>query len=158
MTTIQPFSVLDCLEYNDINLDILTETFGIGFYGKYIAKWPDFCISMLNNSGSVFAYLIGKVEGDKHNETIMNWHGHVSAVTVAPKARRQGIARYLMDYLETISADRYNAFFVDLFVRSKNAIAINMYRQLGYDVYRTVDKYYSKSEKEKAEDAYGIMS
>ena len=63
MTTIQPFSVLDCLEYNDINLDILTETFSIGFYGKYIAKWPDCCISMLNNSGSIFAYLIGKVEG-----------------------------------------------------------------------------------------------
>lgn len=155
MTTIQPFSVLDCLEYNDINLDILTETFGIGFYGKYIAKWPDFCISMLNNSGSVFAYLIGKVEGDKHNEATKDWHGHVSAVTVAPKARRQGIARYLMDYLETVSADRYNAFFVDLFVRSKNAIAINMYRQLGYDVYRTVHKYYSKSEKENAEDAFG---
>lgn len=58
MTTIQEFSVLDLLEYNDINLDILTETFGVGFYGKYIARWPDFCISMLNNTGSIFAYRI----------------------------------------------------------------------------------------------------
>ena len=56
MTTIQPFSVLDLLEYNNVNLDILTETFGIGFYGKYIAKWPEYCISLLNNSQSIFGY------------------------------------------------------------------------------------------------------
>lgn len=33
MTTVQPFSILDLFEYNNINLDILTETFGISFYG-----------------------------------------------------------------------------------------------------------------------------
>ena len=56
MTTIQPFSVFDLLEYNDINLDILTETYGIAFYGKYIAEWPEYCISLLNNSGTIFGY------------------------------------------------------------------------------------------------------
>ena len=103
MTTLQPFSVLDLLEYNNINLDILTETFGIGFYGKYIAEWPEYCISVLNKSGSIFGYLLGKVEGDK-GEDKKEWHGHVSAVTVAPLARRQGIARYCMDYLENITS------------------------------------------------------
>ena len=44
---------------------------------------------------------------------------------------------------------------MDLFVRSKNAIAIQMYKNLGYDIYRIVNKYYSKSEKDPAEDAYG---
>ena len=158
MTTIQPFSVLDCLEYNDINLDVLTETYGIAFYGRYIAKWPDFCISILNNSGSIFAYLIGKVEGEKHNDTAKDWHGHVSAVTVASKARRQGIARYLMGYLEDISTDRYDAYFVDLFVRARNPVAIGMYKNLGYEIYRTINKYYAKSEKEAAEDAYGTQT
>lgn len=99
--------------------------------------------------------MIGKVEGERYNDKKMDWHGHVSAVTVAPKARRQGIARYLMDYLEDVSDKKYNAWFVDLFVRSKNAIAINMYKRLGYDVYRVVNKYYSKSETEAAEDAFG---
>lgn len=56
MTTIQPFSILDLLEYNNVNLDILTETFGIAFYGKYIATWPEYCISLLNNSKSIFGY------------------------------------------------------------------------------------------------------
>ena len=87
MTTVQPFSILDLLEYNNINLDILTETFGIGFYGLYIAKWPEYCISVLNKSGAIFGYRLGKVEGDQ-SETKKEWHGHVSAVTVAPSARR----------------------------------------------------------------------
>ena len=67
-----------------------------------------------------------------------------------------------MDYLEDVSDKRYiipkqsyQAWFVDLFVRSKNSIAIQMYERLGYSVYQVVTKYYSKSEKEAAEDAYG---
>ena len=91
MTTIRPFSVYDLLEYNNINLDILTETFGINFYGKYIAKWPEYCVTMFNSTEVIFGYLLGKVEGDKPNDIKKNWHGHVTAVTVAPVARRQGI-------------------------------------------------------------------
>lgn len=155
MTTIRPFSILDTLEYTPINLDILTETFSTGFYGKYIAHWPDYCISMISCAGGMLAYLIGKVEGDRTSETKKNWHGHVSAVTVAPRARKQGIARYLMEYLEAVSEQKYNAWYVDLFVRSKNAIAIQMYRKLGYEVYQTVTKYYSRTERDPAEDAFG---
>jgi N-terminal acetyltransferase B complex catalytic subunit len=40
---------------------------------------------------------------------------------------------------------------VDLFVRVSNAVAINMYRKLGYIVYRTVIGYYSGEE-----DAYDM--
>ncbi|CAD8145682.1 unnamed protein product [Paramecium octaurelia] len=42
MSTIKPFQIFDILDYNNINLDILTETFNVGLYGKYIAKWPEF--------------------------------------------------------------------------------------------------------------------
>lgn len=44
----------------------------------------------------------------------------------------------------------YNAFFVDLFVRVSNALAINMYNTFGYSVYRRVVGYYSGEE-----DAFG---
>ena len=44
---------------------------------------------MAENSVSMIeGYLIGKVEGDKANDEKMNWHGHVSAVTVSPDFRR----------------------------------------------------------------------
>ena len=50
---------------------------------------------------------------------------------------------------------RHNGWFVDLFVRAGNSIAITMYRNLGYGIYRTVNKYYAGSEKHPSEDAYG---
>ena len=34
---------------------------------------------------------------------------------------------------------------MDLFVRASNEVAIGMYKKLGYDTYRTVNKYYSSS-------------
>ena len=37
---------------------------------------------------------------------------------------------------------RHNAFFVDLFVRPSNQIAVDFYIGLGYVVFRTVEDYY----------------
>jgi len=64
-------------------------------------------------------------------------------VTVAPEFRRQGLASKLMKSLEDTSEHLYNANFVDLFVRSSNQRAIDMYRKFGYAVYRRVLGYYS---------------
>lgn len=49
-----------------------------------------------------------------------------------------------------MSESVYNAFFVDLFVRVSNTLAINMYNAFGYSVYRRVIGYYSGEE-----DAFG---
>lgn len=54
-----------------------------------------------------------------------------------------------MNYLEKVTID-HNGWFVDLFVRPSNSIAIKMYRALGYDVFRAVERYYGAGE-----DAYG---
>lgn len=43
-------------------------------------------------------------------------------------------------------------YFVDLFVRKSNQSAIQMYRKMGYSVYRTVLDYYSEPD----EDAYDM--
>jgi len=51
----------------------------------------------------------------------------------------------------------HKGFFVDLFVRASNKVAIEMYRKLGYDIYRTVNKYYSSSLDQSGEDAYGTF-
>ena len=56
-----------------------------------------------------------------------NWHGHVTAVTCAPAHRRLGLAGRLMDALEKISEQK-KCWFVDLFVRVSNAVAITMYK------------------------------
>jgi N-terminal acetyltransferase B complex catalytic subunit len=91
---------------------------------------------------------MGKAEGLQDN-----WHGHVTAVTVAPEFRRLGLARKLMDYLENVSIELYDAYFVDLFVRVSNSLAIGMYEKFGYSVYRRVLGYYSSDT--DGEDAFG---
>jgi len=156
MATIRAFNMFDCLKFNNINLDMLTETFYTSFYGQYLSKWSEYCVLSENTVGTLQGYLLGKVEGDKNNEEIKNWHGHVSAVTVAPQFRRQGLARSLMDYLEEVTVKRHNGFFVDLFVRPSNEVAITMYKQLGYIVYRTVLGYYSGGADSDSEDAYDM--
>ncbi|CAK77295.1 unnamed protein product (macronuclear) [Paramecium tetraurelia] len=154
MSTIKPFQIFDILDYNNINLDILTETFNVGFYGKYIAKWPEFCISIKNHFGNFQGYLLGKIEGEKANNNKQNWHGHISAITVAPEYRRQGVARFLMNYIEDVTNSQ-NGWYVDLFVRPSNKIAVLMYQNFGYEIYQTVYQYYS-GQNGKCEDAYDM--
>jgi N-terminal acetyltransferase B complex catalytic subunit len=140
MTTIRQFSIFDLFKFNNVNLDILTETYHTNFYGKYLAIWGEYCVSAENSSGMIEGYVLGKVEGEKNDEVKKTWHGHVTAVTVAPYFRRQGLARALMNFLEKVSEEIHNGYFVDLFVRSSNTVAINMYKKLGYDIYQAVDQ------------------
>ena len=62
-----------------------------------------------------------------------------------------GLANKLMQGLEELS-DSKNCYFVDLFVRVSNTIAISFYKKLGYTVYRTVLQYYSGDIDEDAYD------
>ena len=66
---------------------------------------------------------MGKAEGSVARE---EWHGHVTALSVAPEFRRLGLAAKLMELLEEIS-ERKGGFFVDLFVRVSNQVAVNIF-------------------------------
>lgn len=80
---------------------------------------------------------MGKCEGKGRN-----WHGHVTALTVAPSHRRMGLGQQLMRHLEDVS-EAGSMYFVDLYVRRSNGKAHRMYEKLGYRVYRTVKGYYT---------------
>ena len=75
--------------------------------------------------GVVAGYVLGKVEGKGKD-----WHGHVTALAVAPAYRRRGLAGELMAALEGVSSADHDAFYVDLFVRASNAAAIGMYEKV----------------------------
>ncbi|KAM6365953.1 N-alpha-acetyltransferase 20 isoform 1-T1 [Alca torda] len=150
MTTLRAFTCDDLFRFNNINLDPLTETYGIPFYLQYLAHWPEYFIVAEAPGGELMGYIMGKAEGSVARE---EWHGHVTALSVAPEFRRLGLAAKLMELLEEIS-EKKGGFFVDLFVRVSNQVAVNMYKQLGYSVYRTVLEYYSASSGEPDEDAY----
>ena len=152
MSILRPFTCDDLFRFNNVNLDPLTETYGLSFYMQYLAHWPEYFQVAESLNGEIMGYIMGKAEG--HGE---NWHGHVTALTVSPDYRRLGLAAMLMNYLEEVSETK-QAYFVDLFVRVSNVVAIKMYQQLGYIVYKTVLEYYSGDPDEDAYDMRKALS
>ncbi|XP_046749593.1 N-alpha-acetyltransferase 20 isoform X1 [Diprion similis] len=152
MSILRPFTCDDMFKFNNVNLDPLTETYGLSFYMQYLAHWPEYFQVAESLSGEIMGYIMGKAEG--HSE---NWHGHVTALTVSPDYRRLGLAATLMEFLEGVS-EKKQAYFVDLFVRVSNKVAIKMYQELGYIVYRTVLEYYSGDPDEDAYDMRKALS
>lgn len=65
-------------------------------YEKY--KLPAYFNILFEQLFFTFLVVMGKVEGQGES-----WHGHVTAVTVAPEYRRQQLAKKLMNLLEDIS-------------------------------------------------------
>lgn len=92
---------------------------------------------------------MGKTEGGGRE-----WHGHVTAITVASEYRKLGVADRLMTMLEMVSESK-GAYFVDLYVRPSNKLAVRMYDKRGYTIFRTVTDYYSEDVINCSENAYG---
>lgn len=127
----------DLLLCNNVNLDYYTDNFNAAFYMDYLTRWPELCIVAESPDGCIAGYVIGKVEG-----TGRNWHGHVTAISVAPQYRRSDVATELVKRLQDVS-EAYRCYFIDLFVRETNKSAIKFYQRLGYTTYRVVPKYYT---------------
>ena len=105
---------------------------------------------------------MGKLESSpdayKFSEHYLPWHAHITALTVAPEARRLGIGKILTEHLEA-AADLNNSWFVDLFVRRSNHKAIAFYKSLGYSVFRVVKDCYGDHSTDptlSSEDAYDM--
>ena len=65
-------------------------------------------------------YILGKAEGFG-----AEFHGHVTALTVAPVYRRLGVGNLYMRHLESISSLQ-RANFVDLFVRPSSPLNLGV--------------------------------
>ena len=100
-------------------------------------------------------YIMGKSEARQNNP--LDWHGHVTAISVADEFRRIGLAAKLMHFLEEVSETK-KCYFVDLFVRVSNEIAVGMYKALGYVVFRMIEKYYTGPPDEDAYDMRKALS
>lgn len=157
MTSLRAFQPQDLLNMNLTNLDPLTENYNIDFYMHYLNKWPTLFTVAEDQDGNITGYsklskcilhpyplaqgrtsisVMGKVEEDppwrKFTQHYLPWHGHVTALTVAPQHRRSGLAQSLTKALER-GCEEQNAWFVDLFVREGNSTAVGLYRGLGYE-------------------------
>ncbi|OAA64559.1 n-acetyltransferase [Niveomyces insectorum RCEF 264] len=150
----------DLNKLSKCNLDRYTETYELSFYMQYYAKWPALFQVAEDAGGNII--VMGKLESSpdmyKFSEHYLPWHAHITAITIAPEARRLGIGKLLTQQLEA-AADVNDAWFVDLFVRVTNRKAIAFYTSMGYSVYRVVKGYYgdhSTDPSQDSEDAYDM--
>jgi len=67
----------------------------------------------------------------------------------------------MINLLELVSDEIYKGFFVDLYVRCANNVAISMYEGFDYSVYRRVREYYGNlglgKGRRDEEDAFGMF-
>lgn len=89
MTMFPAFTSDDLFCFYNINLDPLTESYGIPFSLQYLAHWPEYFIVAEAPGRELIDYIMGNAEGSAVRE---EWHGHVTALTVAPKFGRLGLA------------------------------------------------------------------
>ncbi|KAH8908932.1 acyl-CoA N-acyltransferase [Coniochaeta sp. PMI_546] len=162
MANFRRFRPDDLNKLSKCNLDQYTETYELGFYLQYYAKWPSLFQVAEDQDGNIIGYIMGKLESSpdvyQFSEHYLPWHAHITAVTVAPAARRLGIGKLLTQHLES-AADANDAWFVDLFVRSTNTKAIAFYKSMGYSVFRVVKDYYGDHSTDPtlfSEDAYDM--
>eukprot|EP00793_Prasinoderma_coloniale_P001111 PRCOL_00006102-RA len=148
MTSLRPFRCDDLFRFNNVNVDVLTETFNLGFYLSYLAKHPEYYSVAEGAGGRTMGYIMGKAEGVGAGRRVSvttsahTWRrDDFRASTHAPTPAHAGAHARVQ-----VTERRHNAYFVDLFVRVSNSMAISMYEGFGYIVYRRVLGYYSSEE------------
>ncbi|KAI1326888.1 N-acetyltransferase 5 [Xylariaceae sp. FL0255] len=158
----RPFKPTDLDNFAKCNMDPLTETYDLSFYLQYYARWPTLFQVAVDQKGNILGYIMGKIESSpeymKQSPHYLPWHAHITALTVAPEARRLGIGQILTKQLED-GSESANPWFVDLFVRKSNEKAIKLYEKMGYSVYRVVKDYYGDNPNDpsaRGEDAYDM--
>ncbi|POW17660.1 hypothetical protein PSTT_00351 [Puccinia striiformis] len=146
------------------------ETYSVGYYLQYLCTWPDLMNIAESPNHQIMGYVMGKMEGENEDfqlrspisicpckniefpsarltvlgiifSSLMDvTNNHQYSIFVA--GIRLSLARELMKLIE-LASEQQSCYFVDLFVRNSNSLAISMYEHFGYSVYQRVVKYYS---------------
>lgn len=156
MISYSPMLPEDILSLDIVNLDAKSENFTFSYYMHYFINHPaDLMVATSHTynlpketdllyTRPIVGYCFGKKEA-KEKPCY-----HLSAISVSPCARNSGVGGHMMHFFEN-TGNAYKCWFIDLFVRESNSIAISFYKKLGYTVYRKVIDYYL-SPKEHAYD------
>ncbi|MFC5696999.1 GNAT family N-acetyltransferase [Pseudomonas sp. GCM10022186] len=115
------------------------------FFAYPKASWPltvgQLAAAMAERRGSTIALLDGKVAGFAN---FYQWqHGEFCALgnmMVAPWARGQGVARYLIEAMERQAREQYKAKVMKVSCFNANAGGLLLYARLGYQPRAVVER------------------
>jgi ribosomal-protein-alanine N-acetyltransferase len=146
---LRKFEKEDLTSVTHINEACLPENYTDIFFMDLYRRYPETFI-VAEENGNVVGYIMCRIEVGLSNLgfTGILKKGHVVSIAVLPEQRRKGIAKALM--AAAMEAMRqYSAKQCYLEVRVTNDSGVGLYRNLGFEVIRTIHGYYADGE-----DAY----
>lgn len=158
MYKIEPFLPEDIFSLDLVNLDSTTDNYSFTYYLHYHLNHSEQMYAIKTqklepnhfiHTNKIIGYIIGKKEKQVVKKNFLqnkdSMSMHISAISIAPSYRLQGLAAQLCNILETQLPD---APFVDLFVRVSNEKAIKFYEKRGYIKYRKIFNYYTSPDED----------
>jgi ribosomal-protein-alanine acetyltransferase len=98
------------------------------------------CVSLVARvSGIIAGFIIGMIYVDRKALS-----AHILTIDVSPAYRRRGIGQMLLEEIERIFREK-GVKTSHLEVREDNAVAINLYRKLGYENVGQLRNYYGNA-------------
>lgn len=143
---LRKFAMNDLHTVMEINRTCLPENYSDFFFADLFRRFPEtFLVS--EEAGKVVGYIMCRVEVGLSSFGFggLMKKGHVVSVAVVNEHRRKGVGKALV--LRAMEAMKtYGAKQCYLEVRVTNEPAVNLYKNIGFEVTRTIHGYYADGE------------
>jgi len=146
---LRKFNINDLGRVTYINRTCLPENYSDYFFVDLHRRFPETFI-VAEEDGEIVGYILCRIETGLSSSVFrgLTKKGHIVSVAVLPEYRRRGIAKALV-VTAMKNMRLYNATQCFLEVRVTNTAAADLYRNLSFQIARTVRGYYADGE-----DAY----
>lgn len=135
MILIRKFRPTDLSRVYEVECKSFKDPYDVFFLLNLHELYPDTFL-VAERNGVVVGYLIARLIGRK---------GHIIAIAVEPRYRRQGIGQALMESVtEILRAKGAEELFLE--VRASNLDAIRFYEKLGFRQAQLIPRYYADGE------------
>lgn len=146
---LRKFTVNDLERITYINRVCLPENYSDYFFVDLHRKFPETFI-VAEEDGEVMGYIMCRIETGLSGFVFRGFikKGHIVSVAVLPQYRREGTGTALVTKaMENMRIYKAKQCFLE--VRMTNTPAVNLYKNLGFQITRTIRGYYANGE-----DAY----
>ena len=129
-----------------INRECLPENYTTLFFMNLYKRFPETYI-VAETNGEIVGYIMCRIETGIPSFKLLGIRkkGHVISIAVLPRHQQKGIGYALMREA-TQAMVNYKAKECYLEVRESNLPAVGLYKKLGFDIARTIRKYYADGE------------
>ncbi len=144
--TYRKFARGDLQSVININRVCLPEHYTDDFYTNLHLRFPD-TFYVAEEKGQIIGYIMSRMEAGASNFDLRGSvrKGHIVSIAVLPQNRHKGVGKALTT--KALDGMRnYKAKECFLEVRATNLAAITLYSNLGFEITKTIPRYYTDGE------------